>query len=489
MAESTPNLKLTVEDDTTSTARANLFKIDAVGGTTRTLNNGTVVLRSADDIQIEPESTTLGGSGTGGTVEIGTSNHDITTKLYGTLQMDGTFRLEDTGAPGTNYLTMQYTAGGLDATLTWTLTGNSTVTVPTGTITLADLTSTQTLDSKTLTNTTIDSSLNTISNIVDADISASAAISGTKVSPDFGTQNVTTGGELRLDDGGSDYVGFKADPSLSASQIWTLPTADGSASQVLRTDGAGNLDWTTVATSALGEYNVRVGSALNVATDTDTNAVGDILADSLAGLTIKGGIIDNANINASAGIETSKLEALTASVVPQLDGSGFLEASSVTNTELGHLSGVTSALQTQIDSKLTAASNLSDVADASTSRDNLGLTIGTNVQAYDAQLDDIAGLTPTNQHVIIGDGANWGQTALTSASGLQQTTATWLNADGVTKAVAHNFGNQRVQVQIFDENDELIGVDTVDQTDANTVTLTSSQAPATSWTVLIKEIV
>jgi len=51
-------------------------------------------------------------------------------------------------------------------------------------------------------------------------------------------------------------------------------------------------------------------------------------------------------------------------------------------------------------------------------RTNLGLAIGTNVQAYDAGLADIAGLAVTDGNFIVGDGANWvaesGSTARTS---------------------------------------------------------------------------
>ena len=45
----------------------------------------------------------------------------------------------------------------------------------------------------------------------------------------------------------------------------------------------------------------------------------------------------------------------------------------ISNTEFGYLNGVTSAIQTQIDTKLTASNNLSDITTASTARTNLGL--------------------------------------------------------------------------------------------------------------------
>ncbi len=51
--------------------------------------------------------------------------------------------------------------------------------------------------------------------------------------------------------------------------------------------------------------------------------------------------------------------------------------------------------------------NLFDLDSTSTARTNLGLVIGTNVQAWDDDLDDLAGLTPTKGDLIATAGTNW----------------------------------------------------------------------------------
>jgi len=61
--------------------------------------------------------------------------------------------------------------------------------------------------------------------------------------------------------------------------------------------------------------------------------------------------IVNADIKSSAAIAFSKMADLTASRALVSDGSGDVSVSAVTSTEVGYLDGVSSAIQTQIDSK------------------------------------------------------------------------------------------------------------------------------------------
>ena len=99
--------------------------------------------------------------------------------------------------------------------------------------------------------------------------------------------NLLTQAALRFnDDSGGEYVALKA-PTGVTTHTLLLPAAQGAMSTVLTNDGSGNLSWAAALTSTLGQYNIFVGNGSSVSTAVDTNAVGDILADSTNGLTFK----------------------------------------------------------------------------------------------------------------------------------------------------------------------------------------------------------
>jgi hypothetical protein len=75
--------------------------------------------------------------------------------------------------------------------------------------------------------------------------------------------NIGATGALRLQDtSGGEYVGLKAPGTVASSYTLVLPTATGTANQVLSTDGSGNLSFATVAGGAA--WQAVVTSSLTV---------------------------------------------------------------------------------------------------------------------------------------------------------------------------------------------------------------------------------
>lgn len=73
-----------------------------------------------------------------------------------------------------------------------------------------------------------------------------------------GSGNVTINaqGDLRFaDSDNSNWVAFQAPATVAANVTWTLPNADGSANQFLKTDGAGVLSWAGVSTNSITQGN------------------------------------------------------------------------------------------------------------------------------------------------------------------------------------------------------------------------------------------
>jgi len=98
----------------------------------------------------------------------------------------------------------------------------------------------------------------------------------------------------------------------------------------------------------------RKAALSRVATYIEGGISGDITISS-GTAAIGSGVIVNADINSSAAIAFSKMADLTASRALVSDGNGDVSVSAVTSTEIGYLDGVTSAIQTQLDTKATNA--------------------------------------------------------------------------------------------------------------------------------------
>ena len=82
-----------------------------------------------------------------------------------------------------------------------------------------------------------------------SDISAMAATTGATFTGDILVDNEQ---EVRFgenDSNGANYVSLKAPATIGSNVTWTLPAADGSANQHLKTDGSGVLGWATDATT------------------------------------------------------------------------------------------------------------------------------------------------------------------------------------------------------------------------------------------------
>jgi len=150
--------------------------------------------------------------------------------------------------------------------------------------------------SATLTNKSIDADTNTITNIENADIKSGAAIDAAKI----------------------------ANGSVSSIEFQYL---DGVTSDI-QTQLNGK------QSSALTDAHILVGNGSNLATDVAVS--GDVSISNTGNIQIVAGAIVDADINASAAIDASKIA-----------------NGSVSSVEFQYLDGVTSAIQTQLNAKQT----------------------------------------------------------------------------------------------------------------------------------------
>lgn len=151
--------------------------------------------------------------------------------------------------------------------------------------------------------------------------------------------------------------------------------------------------------STLTDTHILVGNGSNLATDVAVS--GDVTVTNTGNFQIATGVIVNADVNASANIDASKL------------GTGTVD-----NTEFGYLNGVTSAIQTQLSGKVTGPGSSTDNAVV--------------------RFDGAGGSIVQNSPIIISDTGNITGVADLTSSGTITSTGVISAQGAVLKSVSSN---------------------------------------------------
>jgi hypothetical protein len=252
--------------------------------------------------------------------------------------------------------------------------------------------------------------------------------------------------DARLPVGTNGYI-LSANSSESTGLEWianttgTVTSVSGTSNRISSTGGAtpvididaayvGQTSITTLGTIGTGTWQGTTiavdqgGTGQTSYTDGQLligNSTGNTLAKATltggTGITVNNGsgtieiVADNNGTVTSVSGTLNRISS-TGGATPVID----IDAAYVGQASITTLGTITTGTWTATDIAVTAGGT--GASDAGTARTNLGVAIGSDVQAWDAQLDDIASLAVTDGNFIVGDGANWvaesGSTARTS---------------------------------------------------------------------------
>jgi len=192
-------------------------------------------------------------------------------------------------------------------------------------------------------------------------------------------------GEVRFQEirsNGTNYVGLKAPDNVTSDTVWTLPPADGTSGQFLKTDGSGKLSWAS------------------------PSGAGDMLSSAnLSDLTNKGTARTNLGLGALATLNTV--------------GSAEIADGSITNVDIAPTAGIA-------DSKLATIATAGKVSGSAITSGTIG---GSTVMATSGQISStgnirVAGTGTTATELRFGDNDDSNYVAL-KAPGVVTSNITW----------------------------------------------------------------
>ena len=467
-------LKLKVADDLSADAKYNLNRLDTLGGisgaTFSVDSTDNLNVRARGDIVIEPQSPDVGGSNSGGLVQLGVVNHPVDVLL-----LTSSFKVNSSIA-----LKHGLTAYYLSLSPISTASANSTITIDTVNLNRAiKIDGDGTLARVNATGTTQNileiSGLTTALSIGQGGTGATTATLGTKnlLEPAAGTYSLNATRILAVKDDGTGLEWKAAgsgivetisvsSPLLINNTVPALPSISLPAATSSTNGYLSSVDWTTfnskqdsgnfissltgVVTASGPGAAVTTLAATGVVPGTWNKATVTVNPDGRITNISSSPIVD-ADISATAGIAQSKVANLTSDLAgkePTISagtaGQYWTGSKSFADLTIAAVAG----LQTALDGKY-STSNPAGYVDAA--------GVATVVEA--------------------------GKVA-----------AYWMVGDGYIKTITHSLGTLDVTVEIYDTSGATIYVDSVVRTDANTVTLTHAADPLASrgfpWRVLIR---
>jgi hypothetical protein len=207
----------------------------------------------------------------------------------------------------------------------------------------------------------------------------------------------------------SDSIGWTQIELSSGEVTGTLPVSKGGTGSTSLTDGGvllgGGLSGVVTALDSLTVFT-GINTGYNDGSTQDTTVTGV-------------GNVDGTGFTASVTVSGGVIQSITGASI--VGGTGFIVDEEITLT--GNESGTATAKVTvatitlgaiKSTAVLTAGQMLvgdgttdPSIESGGTLRASIGVAIGSDVQAHDAQLDDIAGLDVTENNIMVGDGSNW----------------------------------------------------------------------------------